>query len=308
MASTVVPSMARSIPPLAPTSRSSYVALRPLLFFMPAFILVAAVSFLPLGYAIVQSFFKADYLELGTFNGLANYADFLLTESGLAAIRNSLYYTAGTVALAMPLGFLVAISLNQDIPFRGLLRTILIFPWLVSSLASALLWLWILNAEFGPIAYLFESAGLRMPAVLNHPQWAMPAVILANAWASYPLIMVLVLAALQTVPAELLEAARIDGASAWGRFRHVVFPMIKNTTLVALVLTTLHAFKNVELILVMTGGGPLGETQTMAFKVFQEGFRFYRTGIAAAGAVTIFLVNIAFTLAFVRVLRNDQSA
>jgi ABC-type sugar transport system permease subunit len=279
--------------------------LRPLAFLMPAFVLVAAVSFLPLGYAIVQSFFRADYLELGTFTGLRNYADFLFTQSGIEAIVNSLYYTAGSVAVAVPLGFILAICLNQPIPLRGFFRTILIVPWLVSSLASALLWLWILNADFGPLAYIVQSFGGKMPAVLSNEHTAMPFVILANSWSAYPLIMLFVLAALQTVPNELLEAARIDGASAWHRFWYIVFPLIKDTTLVALVLTTLHAFKNVELILVMTGGGPLGETQTMAFKVFQEGFRFYRTGIAAAGAVTIFLVNIAFTMAFIRVLRHD---
>ena len=282
--------------------------LRPLLFFMPAFALVAAVSFLPLGYAIVQSFFHADYLELGTFTGLSNYADFLFTESGFAAIINSLYYTAGSVVVAVPLGFVLAICLNQPIPFRGFFRTILIVPWLVSSLASALLWLWILNADFGPLAYIFQSFGAKMPAVLSNEHTAMPFVILANSWSAYPLVMLFVLAALQTVPNELLEAARIDGASGWDRFWYVIFPLIKDTTLVALVLTTLHAFKNVELILVMTGGGPLGQTQTMAFKVFQEGFRFYRTGIAAAGAVSIFVVNIAFTMAFIRVLRHEHDA
>ena len=280
--------------------------LRPFLFFMPAFALVAAVSFVPLGYAIVQSFFKADYLELGTFNGLSNYAVFLFTESGLVAIRNSLVYTVGTLVVAMPLGFALALCLNQSIPFRGFFRTVLILPWLVSSLASALLWLWILNADFGPLSYLLETVGIRMPPVLSNESLAMPFVVLANAWTAYPLIMVFVLAALQTVPNELMEAARIDGAGGWNRFWHVTFPLIRNTTLVALVLTSLHAFKNVELILVMTGGGPLGATQTMAFKVFQEGFRFYRTGIAAAGAVSIFFINIVFTLAFIRVLRHDQ--
>jgi multiple sugar transport system permease protein len=210
--------------------------------------------------------------------------------------------------VAVPLGFVLAICLNQAIPFRGFFRTVLILPWLVSSLASALLWLWILNADFGPLAFIVESLGGKMPAVLSNERLAMPFVILANAWTAYPLIMVFVLAALQTVPSDLIEAARIDGASAWNRFWYVVFPQIKNTTLVALVLTTLHAFKNVELILVLTGGGPMGATQTMAFKVFQEGFRFYRTGIAAAGAVTIFAINIMFTMAFIRVLRNDHNA
>lgn len=279
---------------------------RPLLFFLPAFVLVALVSFLPLGYAIVQSFFKADYLNLGVFNGLNNYAEFLFTASGIAAVRNSLYYTAGSVAVAMPLGFILALCLNQPVPFRSLFRTVLILPWLVSSLASALLWLWILNSDLGPLSYVLGTLGVKMPSVLSSEHLAMPFVILANAWTGYPLIMVFVLAALQTVPADLSEAARIDGASGWDRFWYVTFPLIRNTTLVALVLTSLHAFKNVELILVMTGGGPLGATQTMAFKVFQEGFRFYRTGIAAAGAVSIFVINIAFTLAFVRVLRNDH--
>jgi ABC-type sugar transport system permease subunit len=120
--------------------------------------------------------------------------------------------------------------------------------------------------------------------------------------------MVFVLAALQTIPTELQEAARIDGASGWQRFRHVIFPLVRNTTLVTLVLTTLHTFNGVSIVLIMTGGGPVGATDVMALRVFEEGFKFYRMGLATAGAVVIFGLNIVFTVAYMRVLRGDGHA
>jgi multiple sugar transport system permease protein len=281
---------------------------KPYLLMAPALLLVAAVSFVPLVQAVVQSLHRSNYLELGEFVGLLNFERFLLSESGIERAWNSLVFVGGSLAVAMPLGFGLALLLNLPLRARGLLRTVLILPWLVSNTVAAILWAWILSAQFGPISPIIAALGAAMPNPMTNPALAMPALILCNAWCSYPLVMVFVLAALQTIPTELEEAAKIDGATAWQRFRHVVFPLVRNTTLVTLVLTTLHTFNGVSIVLIMTGGGPVGATDVMALRVFEEAFKFYRMGLATAGAVIIFALNIVFTIAYMRVLRGEGHA
>ncbi len=280
----------------------------PYLLMAPALLLVAAVSFLPLGQAITQSLHRSNFLDLGEFVGLLNYQRFLFSEAGVARAWNSLVFVIGSLFVAMPLGFGLALLLNLPLRARWLLRTVLILPWLVSNTVAALLWAWLLSAHFGPIAPVFAMFGVVMPNPLTSETLAMPALILCNAWGAYPLIMVFVLAALQTIPSELQEAARIDGASSWQRFRYIVFPLVRNTTLVTLVLTTLHTFNGVSIVLIMTGGGPVGVTDVMALRVFEEGFKFYRMGLATAGAVVIFALSIVFTIVYMRVLRGDGHA
>jgi multiple sugar transport system permease protein len=289
-------------------SRQRRIVAFPYLMLAPAFLLVAAVSFLPIGYAVVQSFFRSSNLNLGRFVVLQNYGDFFFTRNGLGTVANSLIFVGGTVAIALPLGFALAVALSKPMPLRGLIRTLLILPWLVSNLVGALLWGWLGNPQYGLAPYLLERIGLNLPNIITDPLAAMGSVIVASAWASTPLVMVFVLAALQTVPTDLIEAARIDGASSWQRFWNITLPLVRNTTMVALVLTSLHAFKSVEIVLVMTGGGPNGATETMAIKVFKEAFTLLRLGVGSAGAVAIFLINLMFTMAFVRVLRTEHGA
>ncbi|MCG8652705.1 MAG: sugar ABC transporter permease, partial [Pirellulales bacterium] len=228
----------------------------------------------------------------------------LLTEDGVKRIWNSFVFVAFTLVFAMPLGIGLALVLDGEVRFRTAIRTILIIPWLVSNIVGALLWAWILNAQFGPIAYAASLFGTTIPNAPTSLSLAMPSVVLVNVWSTYPLVMIFVLAALQTVPRELHEAASIDGATAVQRFASVTFPCIKNTLLVALVLTTLWSFNMVTIILVMTGGGPVGATDTMAFNIWEEGFRLYRMGMASTGAVVVFVINIAFAIAYMRVLRD----
>jgi multiple sugar transport system permease protein len=282
--------------------------LRPYIWLAPALALVVAVSFWPLGYALVQSVHRSNYLELGNFVGLANYQRFLLSDAGLARAWNSFVLVAGTLALAMPLGFGLALLLDRKLPGREIIRTLLILPWLVSNTVAALLWAWLLNAQFGPIAEALSAFGVTMPNVLTSTTWAMPALIVCNAWGSYPLVMVFTLSALQTIPKEVREAARMDGAKRWQSFVHVTFPLVRNTTMVTLVLTTLHCFNGVTIVLVMTGGGPFETTDVMALRVFEEGFKFTRMGLATAGATIIFAINVVFTLAYMRLLKNEHGA
>jgi len=281
--------------------------IRPYLWLSPALLLVIAVSFWPLGYALISSLHKSNYLEIGDFIGIQNYQRFLWSDAGLIRAWNSLILVTGTLAIAMPLGFGLAIILNNNLVYKNIFRTILILPWLVSNTVAALLWAWLLNGQFGPLAYLLKSVGITMPNVLTNEHWAMPALIICNAWGSYPLVMVFVLSALQTIPIEIYEAAKIDGAKSWKQFTLITFPLIRSTTLVTLVLTTLHCFNNVTIVLIITGGGPVEATEVMALRVFEEGFKFNRLGIATAGAVIIFMINILFTIAYMRVLKQENS-
>ncbi len=238
--------------------------------------------------------------------GLQNYADYVIESNGIGSILNSLIFVAGTLAIAMPLGVALAVLLSKPIPLRGFLRTVLILPWLVSNIVGGLLWGWLTNPQFGLAPWLLASVGITLPNAISDPVGAMGAVIVASAWSAFPLVMVFMLAALQTVPVELQEAAAIDGATAWLRFRHVTFPLVRNTAMVALILTSLQAFKSVDIVLVMTGGGPNGATETMALRVFNSAFRLLNMGVGSAGAVMVFAINILFTIAFVRVLRTEH--
>jgi multiple sugar transport system permease protein len=280
--------------------------LQPYLFFYPSLILVAAVSFIPLFYALKQSFHGADYLKTGAFVGFANYVELLTHGGGLRNIGRSIAFVAGTLAVTMPLGIGLALLLDRPMRFRTFFRTVLMVPWIVSQLVTGLMWMWLYDGRVGPIAHLLKQVGVNIAGPLTDTQWALPSLVLANTWHSYPLVMVFTLAALQTIPAEVREAARIDAQSAWRRFWHVTLPLIRNTVLVALVLTTLHTFNTVTTVLIMTGGGPAEVTEVLALRVFKEGFQFYRMEVAATAAVVIFALNILFSIAYIRVLRSDR--
>jgi ABC-type sugar transport system permease subunit len=287
-------------------SRLGVRRLQPYLFFYPSLILVAAVSFIPLFYALRQSFHGADYLKTGAFVGFANYVELMTRGGGLANIGRSIAFVAGTLALTLPLGIGLALLLDRPIRFRTFFRTLLMVPWIVSQLVTGLTWMWLYDGRVGPIAHLLKQVGVTIAGPLTDTQWALPSLVLANTWHSYPLVMVFTLAALQTIPAEVREAARIDAQSAWRRFWHVTLPLIRNTVLVALVLTTLHTFNTVTTVLIMTGGGPAEVTEVLALRVFKEGFQFYRMEVAATAAVVIFGLNILFSIAYIRVLRADR--
>jgi ABC-type sugar transport system permease subunit len=275
-------------------------------FFYPAFLLVAAVSFFPLFYAIRQSLHSAKYLDIGPFVGLSNYIDVFKYGDALKFIGTSITFVLGSLAVALPIGIGLALVLSRPIRFANFFRTLLIFPWVVSPLVNGLLWIWLYNGRLGPLADFYKFLGMDLTNPLTDPNLAMPAMILANAWHSYPMIMVFTLAALQTVSTEVTEAARLDAASDWNRFWFITFPLIKNTVLVAAILMSLNTFNNVTLVLIMTGGGPAGATDVLAIRVFKEAFQFYKMEIATTLAVVIFSLNIVFSVFYARVLRGGR--
>jgi multiple sugar transport system permease protein len=272
---------------------------------VPAVALVLLVSFVPIGLAFRTSLYETRYLELRQFVGLANYWRILLDPTILANFRNSLIFVLGSLALAIPLGVFLAILLDRAIAFRTVYRVILIAPWVISQTIVALLWVWLLNGRYGPMLAVLESIGFRRVDLLADVTSAMPAVIAANVWQSYPFALVLVLAALQTVPAELYEALAVDGGSVFAKFRYVTFPYIRPTLLVVTIMLSLHYFNMVTLVLTMTAGGPFNATEVVSLRAFKEGFQSWHIGIASALGILVFLANVVLSLAYMRVLKRS---
>jgi multiple sugar transport system permease protein len=276
-------------------------------FFFPSLALVILVYILPTLHVIRQSLHQTTYLTTGPFVGLKNYGTFF-AGPGFGYLRKSLVYTVGTLLFSLPLGTSFALLLNRELRFGGVYRTILIMPWFVSQLITGMLLVWLLNARFGPVSYLFSSIGLGFPDVITDTRYAMAALVQANTWRSFPLIMVFVLAGLQAIPRGILESAQIDGAGPWLTLWKITVPLLKNTFLVSIVLTSLNTIEMVTLILIMTGGGPAGVTDVLALQVFKEAFLFNHADMASVAAVVIFMVNIFFTLGYLWILRMGKES
>ena len=276
------------------------------LLMFPAVVLVAAVSLYPIAYAVYLSLFRTRYLERVEFIGVGNYAQFLRDPAAWQNLFHTLLYVFGSLVVVLPFGLGVAVLLNQPIRFRPIFRTVIILPWVVSQTIIALLWGWLLNPDFGPAMHLLQLLGLRKITLLSDVRFALPTLIGVNAWGTYPMAVILLLAALQTIPAELTDAARVDGASRWQHFTHIVLPLIRPTLLVTTILLTLLYFNMVTLVLILTGGGPLGATEVLSLRAFKEGFDFWHMGYSATFGIVIFAFNVVFSLLYIHLLRQER--
>ena len=276
------------------------------LFLAPALLLVILVTLIPVAYALGLSMLKTSFLNVVGFAGLANYAQFLGESLGRQNVRASVVWVLGSLVLSVPIGLGLAILLNRDFPFRTVFRTILVLPWVITLVATALLWGWILNPQYGPIDFVLRQLTGTTVNFLGDPTWAMVSMIVANVWQSYPYAMILALAGLQTIPGDLLEAASIDGATTWRQFLSIKLPLLRNHLLVATILLGINYFNQVTMPLILTGGGPVNATYVMGVRVFNEAFSYYHMGFASAIAVYMLLFNLIFTLIYLRVLRGES--
>jgi multiple sugar transport system permease protein len=275
------------------------------LFLLPALMMVMLVTVYAVAYAINFSLYRASITRRTDFVGLGNYERLATDPSIHDNLYRTLIYLGGAVPLTVAFGLILALVLNQQLRFRALIRTIVLLPWITSYLVSALLWKWMLNNDFGPIAAVLTEMGLPRINFLG-PDLAMFALILTTVWNAYAFAMVIILAALQQVPQALVSAAEIDGASAWMRFRRVVFPLIKPSVMVSVIVTSLHFVNIVTLPLVLTGGGPGRMTEILPLRLFNEAFVFFNTGFASAMAVGVLVLNLALTGFYVIALRKKQ--
>lgn len=274
-------------------------------FILPAVVIVFLVSIYPVFDAFILSLYKTSYAQKVSFTGLANYLALLDDPTFWNDTVNSLIYTGGSLVLVLPLSLGLAMLLAREFPMRGLVRTVVVLPWVVSQTVVALLWAWLLNGDFGPLTWLFEAATGARPAFLSDPSAAMSSLIVVNVWASYPQATLLLLAAVQTIPHEIYEAAAVDGATGLGALRHVTLPLIRPTLLVVMIQLTLLYFNMVTLIYTLTGGGPIGSTETLAVRVMKTSFEDWNLGQGAALGLIITAINLLISLIYIKTLRYE---
>jgi multiple sugar transport system permease protein len=276
----------------------------PVYFIAPTVLLLLLVVAYPIAYSIWASVHRTEYLKIGDAIGLRHYTTLLADEVVRRDVVISLKYVIGSLAGAVPFGLLLALVLDQRLPLTGWFRTICALPWVISQTVTALLWIWLLDPSFGPVNYLLDAIGAGRVNFLASEATALPVLVAVNVWMSYPFAMILFLAGLQTIPQEVHEAALIDGASPLWKFLSVTLPLLRSTVVATCVMLTLYYFTMVTLILIFTGGGPVGSTEVLSLRVFNETFLYWRVGQASALGVVIFALNAVFSLVYVRVIRT----
>lgn len=240
--------------------------------------------------------------------GLENFAYILDDSDFRAAVGRTAYFTVISVSVEVVLGVLVALLLNQEFKGRTLVRALLILPWALPTIVNAVMWRLIYNPEYGSLNALLTQIGLldAYRSWLGDPATAMNMVVLADIWKNYPLIALIALAGLQTVPKDLYEAAIMDGANAWTRFWKITLPGIMGALSVAMVLRAIEAFKVFDIFYVMTRGGPADSTKTVSFFVYQESFTYLRAGSGAAYALTVTAMSALMIAIYVVLLVRGE--
>lgn len=278
-------------------------------FVVPAVLLVAALMYYPMLRAVYDSLFATlGFGGLRRFVGLERYADMLGSGMFWRVVVNSVVWTGGVVLAQNVVGMAVAVLLNQRLPLRRITRSVVLIPWVLPGIVAALLWRFLYDPQLGLVNGLLQAAGIteRGVAWLANPSTAMLAVIVAAVWKGFPFSTVIYLAGLQTVDQQQLEAARVDGAGPWQRFRHVVLPNLAGIIRLNLLLTTLFTFNYFDMIWVTTQGGPLGATHTFPTYIFEVGFGQFRFGEAAAYGVAAAVLLSLFAALYVREMRPGR--
>jgi multiple sugar transport system permease protein len=285
------------------------VALTPYAFLIPALVVTAFVIFFP----VLQTlwFSLHNYVLFRPRNvpfiGLANFARAMADEVFWISLRNSLFWIGLVVSLQFLLGLCAALLLNQSFWWRGIARSLIIIPWALPSVIIGLMWSWMYDFHIGVVNDVLVRFGIIAAPIawLARPDTALYSIIVALIWQGFPFFTVVILAGLQTIPDELYEAAEIDGASRWQQLRWVILPSIAGIVTTALLLRTIWVANSLDVILVMTGGGPGYATHTLPLYAFVKAYSSMEFGYAAALAVILTILLLAVVFTYVRRAAGD---
>lgn len=292
-------------PPGAPAERRAA-----WLFLAPALGLIGVFFLLPVAAAVLLSFTDFDIYALADPRnarvvGLQNYARLLGSAEFWGAFRNTLYFVlvGGPLSILVSLGAALLLD-ARAVRLRALFRTVYFAPFVTTLVAVALVWRYLYHPRYGLLNYALGLVGIGPIDWLADPRWAMPAIILLAVWKNFGYSMLIFLAGLQTVPEELYEAARLDGAGTWQRFRHVTLPMLRPTLVFVALITAIGYWQLFAEPYVMTQGGPLRSTTSVVLLMYEEGFRWWRMGYAAAVAMVLFAIMLGATALQLRLGRE----
>ena len=260
----------------------------------------------PLFYTAWTALHETRYYQIGEFSGLDSFVE-LFTDPDLPrSIRSTLVFSLGALVIALPAGLLSAIVLNGLHRFKRSVRSLFLLTWLMSQATAGTIWLWFLNPNFGPATAITTSLGFGPTDVFSSPATALLAVTLITAWWSYPQAMLLFLGALQTIPEELRESLKVDGGGVWHDFVNITLPFLRNTIVSVVVVLLMLYVQMVTIILVTTRGGPLGATETLSMRVYNQTFNDFNLSGASATAILLFAINIILTLVAIRFRRKES--
>lgn len=267
-------------------------------FLIPAAISLLFVDFVPMVYGVrlsffVKNIFRPDYQP---FVGLAQYQQLVEDPLFVRSFFQAWYWTIGSVLGSFVVGMMAAVVMNQRLPARGLIRGIILIPWVVPSALAAMMF-GLLLTSVGLVNTVLMNLGLihDWHPWLSDPNTAMPALILTHTWKGFPFFAVMLLAGMQAIPPELYEAAKIDGANALQCFRHITIPGLRSTIMISTLLSTIWTFGSIDLIYIMTSGGPFYSTFTLAMFAYVTAFGTGQMGYAAAASVVVALILMVFT-------------
>jgi ABC-type sugar transport system permease subunit len=244
------------------------------------------------------------------FVGLDNYRTVITGDYFGVALWNSLLFVLFSAPLVVTLGMATALFLHQRFFGAAVIRSVVLLPWVLPGAISAVLWIWVFHPSFGVINEGLRTFGLISGSIpwLTSPKLAFVSITVAHVWTQIPFAVVLLMAALATINSETIEAAEMDGATAWQRFAYVIFPQIKPMVVVLLVYNALNAFTSYDLVYAMTGGGPGTATTLLAFQIWRESFSMYDFGAGSAVAFIVVAISAMMIVAIVRALPSDLFA
>lgn len=272
----------------------------PWLYSAPSLILIAAVMLVPLVIGISYAFRDMVLLNpfSGGFVGLDQFRKLSQDAAFYGALRNTLWWTGASVLLQFVFGLILALLLDKPFRGRGVVQALVFLPWAVPSFLAGLNWAWLFNPVIGPLPHWFHALGLMSEPLnlLSDPHYAMWGPIIANVWWGIPFFAITLLAALQAIPRDLYEAAAIDGAGWFQRFRSITLPFLAPTIAITVLLRTVWVSNFADLIVVMTGGGPADRTQIVASYIFTQAFRALDFGYASAIALVLLALLLAYSM------------
>lgn len=269
----------------------------PYLYIMPNMVLFTVFMIIPIFMTFYYSTVKWNGLGKPKFIGLENYIYIFQDKIFLKAIVNTAIYSLGTVPLLMALSLFLAILLNSKIPGRGIFRSVIYAPAVVSTVVVGTVFTWIFQDHLGLFNYILNMFGFEGIQWSTDTRFAMIMVILTTIWQKVGYNMVIYLAGLQSIPRDLYEVSTIDGANTWQKFRYVTLPMLKNTQMLVMVTCLINSFRSFDLVYTMTKGGPLNATKTIVMYVYEQAFNKNYYGRASAAGVVLFLFMVVMTVA-----------
>ncbi len=275
----------------------AYLFLAPFLIPFSLFVLLPAVA------GIVISFFHWSITGTPRVAGWANYTKVLGDPLFGGAVKNTLYFMALTVPVMITLSIALALLLNQRLPMRGFVRSMVVSPRVLMVSAVGLIWGWMYNVNFGLLNYYLIELGFRPVPWLTDPQWAMPSIALTTVWWTINANVIIYLAGLQDIPVELYEAARIDGAGSWRLFRHITLPSLSALNAFIIPMSVIASSRVFGQIYTMTQGGPVGKTFVVVYYIYVQAFQNFQMGIASAAAVLLTIASIGLTLIQLKAIR-----